>query len=241
MPTSVVSAWLATPRPPSGTVPIRPDDGRVGQQEQRLGDQRAERGDGQPQDLAVLRAAARRARGRGPARPAPGAGTGPISNHAAGRRPATSSALRPRPPAPCRCRRPAAAARSGCPRRRPAEARRGRGLDDAADLGERRRGRARADARGPRPGRAPGRRRRRCRRRPAAHSSRLRLANTAAKRRRSSGQPDRSCWAGQAGAGQPQAVEQRGVELRLQRADGHVAAVGGLVGVIERRAAVQQC
>ena len=38
----------------------------------------------------------------------------------------------------------------------------------------------------------------------------------------------------------PERVEQLAVELRFQRADGHEAAVGGLVGAVEMRRAVQQ-
>ena len=44
------------PSPASGVVPEVADDGGVGEQEERLGDEGEERRDGQPQDLAVGRA-----------------------------------------------------------------------------------------------------------------------------------------------------------------------------------------
>ncbi len=53
MPTSVVSAWLATPEAAERHGAEAADDGRVGEQEQRLGNERPERGQGQPQDLGV--------------------------------------------------------------------------------------------------------------------------------------------------------------------------------------------
>ena len=46
---------LATPRPGELRGAEVADDRRVGQQEERLGDEREERGDGQPQDLPALR------------------------------------------------------------------------------------------------------------------------------------------------------------------------------------------
>src|SRR5215469_17580314 len=45
---------------------------------------------------------------------------------------------------------------------------------------------------------------------------------------------------GQASIGEPEAGQQGSVELRLQRADRHVFTVGCDVGVVERRAAVEQ-
>ncbi len=45
---------------------------------------------------------------------------------------------------------------------------------------------------------------------------------------------------GQIRPGQPQARQQGRVELRFQGADRHIAAAGGLVGVIERGAAIEQ-
>ena len=59
------------------------DDRRVGEQEQRLGDQGAERGDGEPEDLPVLRPGGRSRRGESPGRSRrPDVGhTGPHRRH----------------------------------------------------------------------------------------------------------------------------------------------------------------
>ena len=54
----MASSAPATPSPASCGVPRWPDDGRVDEQEQRLGDQRAEGRDGEPEDLPVLDPAA---------------------------------------------------------------------------------------------------------------------------------------------------------------------------------------
>ena len=49
-----------------------------------------------------------------------------------------------------------------------------------------------------------------------------------------------SSWFGTSSADRPRPVEQLREELRLDRADRHVLAVGGLVGAVERCAAVEQ-
>ena len=49
-----------------------------------------------------------------------------------------------------------------------------------------------------------------------------------------------SNWFGHLVGGQAEALQQLREELRLDRADGHVPAVGGLVGAVERCAAVEQ-
>src|ERR1017187_7266741 len=85
----------------------------------------------------------------------------------------------------------------------------------------------------------------------------VRCANAWASPARRAGQPDRSYWlgrpapgpagrpagrvvlAGQAGAGQAEPGQQLVVELRLEGADRHVLAVGGLVRVVERGATVE--
>ena len=101
-------------------------------------------------------------------------------------------------------------------------------------------GRRCADARCASPGASTGATQASVPAKTSVHSSRVRLGEPAVNRARSAGQP--AGRTGRAGpvVGEPEAVEQRGVELRLHRADRHEPAVGGLVGVVERRAAVEQ-
>ena len=145
----------------------------------------------------------------------------------------------PRPPAPRGCPRRAA---RGAPRTAPG-VRENRGA--GAGCGRRRarrrcRARPGAGGRAPRRGRAPGVTQASVPAKSAAHSSRVRVANASAIRRRCSGQCARRAGAPGSAPVRPEPVEQRGVELRLQRADGDVPAVGARVGVVERRPAVEQ-
>ena len=125
------------------------------------------------------------------------------------------------------------------PARGRGEPRRRRRLHHAAALARRCPGSPGAGGRPPRPATAPAPRRRRCPRRAAPTPRWVRVA----KRR---GDPLAQLRpAGlvvlvrQVVAGAEQADE-LGVELRLQRADRQVPAVGGRVDVVERRAGVEQ-
>ena len=73
----------------------------------------------------------------------------------------------------------------------------------------------------------------------AHHSAWVRVRKVSAISARSSSYRSSSSWPGAASA-MPSRSTKRREELRLERADGHVPAVGGLVEVVERRAAVEQ-
>ena len=74
----------------------------------------------------------------------------------------------------------------------------------------------------------------------ALHSSRVFVRKISAKRAAVFGHAARSNWCGMVCGVDPEALEEPRVELRLDRADRHVLAVRGLVGVVERRAGVEQ-
>ena len=118
------------------------------------------------------------------------------------------------------------------------EPRRGRGLQDAVAVDVRRRGPARCGCSAASVSGRTGATHASVPSKTSVHSAWVRSLNRRANASRSAGHWARSSRSGS--VGEPEQLDEHGVELRLQRADRHVPAVGGLVDVVERRAAVEQ-